>query len=93
MFTDDSGVALIALVGVIEEAYHILGQHLMVVVVLDEAVLEVIDTFAAEEAVDRRQQRISTMASSMRLVSAFLLLGPSSISSMCSRMRACSVMR
>ena len=33
------------------------------------------------------------MASSVRLASAFLLLGASSISSMCSRMRACSVMR
>ena len=49
MFIDDSGVALIALVGVIEEAYHILGQHLMVVLVLDEAVLGVIGTFATEQ--------------------------------------------
>ena len=49
MFTGDSGVASIALVGVVEEAYHILGQHLMVVVVLDEAVLGGTDIFAAEQ--------------------------------------------
>ena len=49
MFTSDSGVASIALVGVIEEACHILGQYLMVVVVLDEAVSRAIDTFAAEQ--------------------------------------------
>ena len=49
MFTGDSGVASIALVGVIEEACHILGHHLMVVVVLDEAVLGAIDTFVAEQ--------------------------------------------
>ena len=52
----------------------------MVVVVLDEVVLGAIDTF-------------STMTSSVRLANAFLLLGASSISSMCSRIRACSVMR
>ena len=49
MITGDSGVASIALVGVVEEACHILGQHLMVVVVLDEAVLGAIDTFVAEQ--------------------------------------------
>ena len=49
MFTGDSVVASIALVGVVEEAYHILGQHLMVVVVLDEAVLGGTDIFAAEQ--------------------------------------------
>ena len=49
MFTGDSGVALIASVSVIEEAYYILGQHLMVVVVLDEAVLGATDTFAAKQ--------------------------------------------
>ena len=48
MFTCDSGVASIAPVGVIEEACQSLGQHLMVVVVLDEAVPGVTDTFAAE---------------------------------------------
>ena len=51
MFTGDSGVASIALVGVIEEACHILGQHLMVVVVLDEVVLGAIDTFGSEQGV------------------------------------------
>ena len=53
MFTSDSGVASIALVGVIEEACHILGQYLMVVVVLDEAVSRAIDTFAAEQGASR----------------------------------------
>ena len=43
-----TGVASIALVGVVEEACHILGQHLMVIVVLDEAVPGATDTFAAE---------------------------------------------
>ena len=49
MFTGDSAVASIALVSVIEEACQILGQHLMGVVVLDEAVLGATDTFAAEQ--------------------------------------------
>jgi hypothetical protein len=49
VFTSDSGVASIALVVVVEEACHILWQHLMVVVVLDEAVLGMTDTFAAEQ--------------------------------------------
>ena len=38
-----------ALVGVIEEAGQSLGQHLMVVVVLDEVVPGAIDTFAVEQ--------------------------------------------
>ena len=49
MFTGDSSVASIALVDVVEEACHILGQHLMVVVVLDKVVLGATDTFAAEQ--------------------------------------------
>ena len=53
MFTGDSGVASIALVGVVEEACHILGQHLMVVVVLDEAVPGATDTFAVEQGAGR----------------------------------------
>ena len=51
MFIGNSSVASIALVGVIEEACHILGHHLMVVVVLDEAVPGATDTFAAEQEV------------------------------------------
>ena len=39
MFTGDTGVALIALVKVVEEADQSPWQHLMVVVVLDEVVL------------------------------------------------------
>ena len=53
MLTGDTGVASIALVSVLEEACHILGQHLMVVVVLDEAVLGAIDTFAAKQEAGR----------------------------------------
>ena len=49
MFIGDSCVASMALVKVIEEAGQSLGQHLMVVVVLDEAVLGVIDTFVADQ--------------------------------------------
>ena len=51
MFTGDSGVASIALVGVIEEACHSLGQLLMVVGVQDEVFLGTTDTFAAEQGV------------------------------------------
>ena len=51
MLTGDTGVASIALVSVIEEACHILGQYLMVVVVLDEVVLGAIDTFGSEQGV------------------------------------------
>ena len=48
MFTGDTGVASMALVEVIEEAGQSPGQHLMVVVVLDEAVLGATDTLAVE---------------------------------------------
>ena len=44
-----TGVASMALVGVIEEAGQSPGQHLMVVVVLDEAVPGVTYIFAAEQ--------------------------------------------
>ena len=47
VFTGDSGVALIALVSVVEEACHILGHQL--IVVLDEAVPGATDTFAARQ--------------------------------------------
>ena len=53
MFTGDSGVASIAPVAIVEEACQSLGQHLMVVVVLDEAVLRATDTFAAEQRAGR----------------------------------------
>ena len=53
MFTDDSSVASMALVGVIEEASQSLRQHVMVVVVLDEAVPGATDTFAAEQGATR----------------------------------------
>ena len=49
MFTGDAGVESMALVGVVEELGQSLGQHLMVVVVRDEAVLGAIDTFTAEQ--------------------------------------------
>ena len=52
MFTGDSGVASIAPVAIVEEACQSLGQHLMVVVVQDEAVPRVTDTFAAEQGAD-----------------------------------------
>ena len=48
MFTGDAGVALMALVEVIEEVGQSPGQHLMVVVVFGEVVLGAIDTFAAK---------------------------------------------
>ena len=53
MFTRDSGVASMALVGVVEEAGQSPGQHLMVVVVLDEVVLGATDTFATEQGAGR----------------------------------------
>jgi hypothetical protein len=49
VFTDDAGVVSMALVGVIEEAGQSPRQHLMVVVVRDEAVLGATNTFAAEQ--------------------------------------------
>ena len=49
MFTGDTGVASIALVGVVEEACHILELHLMVVVVLDEAVPGATGIFAVQK--------------------------------------------
>ena len=52
MFTGDTSVASMALVEVIEVSQS-LGQHLMVVVVLDEVVTGAIDTFVAEQATGR----------------------------------------
>ena len=49
MFTGHSSVASMALVDVVEEPSQSLGQHLMVVVVRDEAVPGVTDTFAIEQ--------------------------------------------
>ena len=49
MFTSDSGVASMALVDVVEEPGQSPGQHLMVVVVRDEAVPRATDTFVAEQ--------------------------------------------
>jgi hypothetical protein len=49
VFTSDAGVASMALVDVIEEASQGPGQHLMVVVVLDEVVPGVTDTCAVEQ--------------------------------------------
>ena len=48
MLTGDSGVASIALVGVVEEDCHSLGQLLMAIGVQDEVFLGAINTFAAE---------------------------------------------
>jgi hypothetical protein len=48
VFTGDSGVESMALVKVIEEAGQSTGQHLMIVVVLDESILGAIDTFITE---------------------------------------------
>ena len=53
MFIGDSGVTSIALISIVEEAYQSSGQHLMVVVVLDEAVLGASDIFAAEQEAGR----------------------------------------
>jgi len=49
VFIGDTGVVSMALVGVVEKASQSLGQHIMVVVAQDEAVLGAIDTFAAKE--------------------------------------------
>ena len=46
---DDVGEVLIAILTVIEEAGHSLGQLLMVVGVRDEVFLGAIDIFAAEQ--------------------------------------------
>ena len=51
MFTGDAGVVLMAVLIVIEEAGHSLGQLLMVVGVQDEVFLGTTDTFAAEQGV------------------------------------------
>ena len=53
MFTGDSGVSSIALVGVIEEVCHSLGKLLMVVGVRDEVFPGATDTFAAEQGAGR----------------------------------------
>ena len=49
---DDAGEVSIAVLNVIEEAGHSLGQLLMVVGVLDEVFLGVTDTFVAEQGAD-----------------------------------------
>ena len=53
MFIGDSGAASMALVDVVEEPSQSPRQHLMVVVVLDEAVPGATDTFVAEQGASR----------------------------------------
>ena len=69
----------IALVGVIEEAGQSLGQHLMVVVVRDEAVPGATDTFAAEQGAGEEAAKDLNNGIIREAASAFLLLGLSSI--------------
>ena len=65
----------------------------MVVVVLDESDLGVIDTFVAEQGVG--EEAVEDLDNDIvhEAGQCVLLVGVSSISSVCSRMRACSVMR
>ena len=51
MFTSDASEVSLAVIAVVEEASHSLGQYLTVVE--DEAVPGAIDTFAAEQGVSR----------------------------------------
>ena len=67
-------------------------------VVEDEVVLGVTDTFVGEQVAGREVKEMSRRRSSVRLATAFLWFGASSIlkslrSSVCSRMRASLLMR
>ena len=64
MFIGDSSVASMALVDVIKEPGQSPGQHLMVVVVRDEAVLGATDTFAAEQGVSGCCQSLTQISTS-----------------------------
>ena len=79
MYTrDDAGEVSITVLTVIEEVGHNLGQHLMVVE--DEVVLGVTDTFVGEQVAGREVKEMSRRRSSVRLATAFLWLGAASIS-------------
>jgi hypothetical protein len=64
----------LAIESIVEEAGHRLGHQL--IGVRDEAILGATDIFIAKQGAGREVAEISTTASSMRLASAFLFLGP-----------------
>jgi hypothetical protein len=65
----------------------------MVVVVLDEAVLGAIDTFAAKQGESGETAKDLDNDIVCEASQCAPLIGASFVSSMCSRMRACSIMR
>jgi hypothetical protein len=83
----------LAILTIVEEASHSLGQHLTIVGVRDEVVSGATDTFVAtqgaggEAAEDLDNDMVYEASHCVPLV------GVSSISSVCSRMRASLVMR
>jgi len=93
VFIGDSSVASMALVDVVEEPSQSPGQHLMVVVVRDEAVLGAVDTFAVEQGAGREVAEDLDNGIVREAGQCVPLVGASSILSVCSRIRAWSVMR
>ena len=76
-----------------EEASHSLGQLLMVVGVRDEVFPGATNTFAAKEGAGREVAEDLDNDIVYEAGQCVPLVGASSISSACSRMKACSVMR
>jgi hypothetical protein len=78
---------------IVEEASHSLGQHLTVVGVRDEAVSGATDTFAVAQEAGREAAENLDNNMVYEASHCVPLVGVSSISSVCSRMRASLVMR
>ena len=95
-YTRDASEVSIAVLTVVEEAGHSLGQHLMVV--RDEALLGATNTFIGEqgvggEAAEDLQNKILCEAGQCVTVVGAASISKSLRPSLCSRMRASLVMR
>ena len=77
-FTGDADEVSLAVLSVVEEASHSLGQHLTVV--RDDALLGATDTLQEHKERAGRCRRMSRRRLSLRLATVFLWLGAASIS-------------
>jgi hypothetical protein len=88
---EDGDEASLANESMVEEPGHSLGHQ--VIVILDEAVPGAADTFVAEQGVSREVAKDLYNSIVREAGQCVPLVGASSISSVCSRMRAWSVIR
>jgi hypothetical protein len=91
VFTGDAGVVSMAVLIVVEEAGHNLGHQL--IVVRDEVFPGATDIYVAEQGASREVAEDLNNDIVCEAGQCIPLVGASSISSVCSRMRASTVIR